>query len=104
MNKEPHQVSIVLDRSYGPLLRELIDAGPVWVVDSPVNTDFTRQLWAESPTRSHLDGVTTFKASENRSPEQMLIDWMDTIDLSDEHQSGNVGTNSSEVVWVSLKE
>jgi hypothetical protein len=55
--------------------------GPVWIVDSPANGEFTRQLWAESPKSGHLDGLTLFKASENRPPEQMLIDWMDTIDL-----------------------
>jgi hypothetical protein len=81
VNKEPYSVSIVLDRSYGSLMRALIDAGPVWVVDSPGNREFTQQLWAESPTHGHLDGVTLFKASEDRPPEQMLIDWMDTIDL-----------------------
>jgi hypothetical protein len=31
------------------------------------------------------------------------VAWMDTIDLSDEHQSGNTGTNATEVVWVALK-
>jgi hypothetical protein len=53
----------------------------VWIVDSPTNSDFTRKLWADSPTSGHLDGVTLFKASADRLPEQMLIDWMDTIDL-----------------------
>jgi hypothetical protein len=81
VNKEPYSVSVVLDRSYGSRMRGLIKAGPVWVVDSPANREFTQQLWAESPTLGHLDGVTLFKASENRPPEQMLIDWMDTIDL-----------------------
>jgi hypothetical protein len=28
---------------------------------------------------------------------------MDTIDLTDQHQSGNIGTNETEVVWVALK-
>jgi hypothetical protein len=31
--------------------------------------------------RDHLDGVTVFKAAEDRSPEQILIDEMATIDL-----------------------
>jgi hypothetical protein len=31
------------------------------------------------------------------------IAWMDTIDLSEQHQSGNTGTTESDVVWVALK-
>ena len=81
MNKDPYSVSIVLDRSYGSLMRELIEAGPVWVVDSPDNRDFTQQFWAESSADGHPESVTLFKASESRSPERILIDWMDTIDL-----------------------
>ena len=81
MNKEPYSVSIVLDRNYGSLLRELIEAGPVWIVDSLINRELTDQLWEETPTHGHPDGVTFFKASADRPPEQMLTDWMDTIDL-----------------------
>ena len=33
-----------------------------------------------------------------------LVAWMDTIDIGDQHQSGNVGTRSTDVVWVSLKQ
>jgi hypothetical protein len=36
---------------------------------------------SRAPFHSHLEGVTLFKASENRPAEQMLIDWMDPIDL-----------------------
>ena len=32
------------------------------------------------------------------------VSWMDTIDLTVQHQSGNTGTNETEVVWVALKE
>jgi hypothetical protein len=32
------------------------------------------------------------------------VAWMDTIGLTAEHQSGNTGTNETEVVWVALKE
>jgi hypothetical protein len=32
------------------------------------------------------------------------VAWMDTIGLADEHQSGNTGTNETEVVWVALKQ
>jgi quercetin dioxygenase-like cupin family protein len=50
-----------------------------------------------SKSKEHPEGVP------GSAPDGSVA-WMDTIDLSDEHQSGNVGTNSSEVVWVSLKE
>jgi mannose-6-phosphate isomerase-like protein (cupin superfamily) len=50
-----------------------------------------------SKSKEHPQGVPG-------SAEDGLVAWMDTIDLSDEHQSGNVGTNPTEVVWLSLKE
>ncbi|MEA3177219.1 MAG: hypothetical protein QOI59_742 [Gammaproteobacteria bacterium] len=31
------------------------------------------------------------------------VGWMPTIDISEGHESGNIGKHSSEVVWVSLK-
>ena len=31
------------------------------------------------------------------------VAWMDPVELSEDHQSGNVGTTSTEVVWVALK-
>jgi hypothetical protein len=37
--QEPYSVSIVLDRNYGQLLRELIEFGPVWIVESPANRE-----------------------------------------------------------------
>lgn len=75
-----YSVSIVLDRSFGPRLRELLKAGPVWAVDSPANRDCAQQLWSEFPTRGHLDGITVFNSAEDRSSEQMPIDEMGTIE------------------------
>ena len=80
MSSAPYSVSIVLDRSYGPRLRELLKAGPLWAVDSPPNRDCAQQLWAEFPALDHLDGITVFKSAEGRSSEQMLIDQMGAID------------------------
>jgi hypothetical protein len=31
------------------------------------------------------------------------VGWMPTIDISEGHESGNIGRHPSEVVWVSLK-
>jgi hypothetical protein len=49
MSGGSYSVSIVLDRSYGTLLRDLLNTGPVWAVDSPANRDCAQQLWAEFP-------------------------------------------------------
>ena len=81
MSTAPYAVSIVLNRSYGPRLGELSKGRPIWVVDSPGNRHCAQQLWSEFPTRNHLDGITLFGSPEGRSPEQTLIDIMDTIDL-----------------------
>jgi hypothetical protein len=79
---DPYSVSIVLDRSNElSLLRDLSNAGPVWIVDTPTNQASAQNLWAEFPTRNHLDGITVFDTSADRAPEQMLMDQMDTIDL-----------------------
>jgi quercetin dioxygenase-like cupin family protein len=49
-----------------------------------------------SKSRTHPAGVPGSAADGT-------IAWMDTIDLSEEHQSGNTGSNETEVVWVALK-
>lgn len=76
-----YSVSVVVDRDYGPKIRELLETGPVWIIDSPANQQFAQRLWAEFPDRTHLDGVTVFKAPEHRSPEQLFVDQLGTIDL-----------------------
>jgi hypothetical protein len=81
MTRVPYLVSVVVDREYGSRLRGLLEAGPVWVVDSPVNRDSAENLWTEFRSLNHLEGVTIFKAENDISPAQMLIDEMPTIDL-----------------------
>jgi quercetin dioxygenase-like cupin family protein len=49
-----------------------------------------------STSKEHPEGVPGSAADGS-------VAWMDTIDISDDHQSGNVGTTSTEVVWVALK-
>ena len=81
MNPEPYSVSVVVDRNYGQRLHELIQSGPVWIVESPANREASQHIWNSSPTRTHLDGVTPFKATDTTSPEDMLVGWMDAIEL-----------------------
>jgi hypothetical protein len=76
----PYRVFVVLDREYGQRLSGLARKGPVWVVDTPVNRADAQKLWAAHPNRSLLDGVTTFKTGDDCSPEEILINELDTID------------------------
>lgn len=49
-----------------------------------------------STSKEHPEGVPGSAADGS-------VAWMDAIDISEAHQSGNVGTTSTEVVWVALK-
>jgi hypothetical protein len=73
-------VFVVVDKQYGERLRELVRTGPVWVVDTPTNRSAAEKLWAERPDASHLEGVTIYKSSAT-SPEDALLEELDTIDL-----------------------
>jgi hypothetical protein len=73
-------VFVVVDKQYGERLRELVRTGPVWVVDTPTNRSTAEKLWAERPDASHLEGVTIYNSSAT-SPEDALLEELDTIDL-----------------------
>ena len=76
----PYRVFVVLDREYGERLLGPAGKGPVWVVDTALNRAEAQKLWAAHPSRSYLDAVTTFKTGDNCSPEETLINELDTID------------------------
>ena len=61
--------------------RGLLDSGPVWAIDSPVNRAVSQKFWGEFPSRDHLDGLRIFKTVEDASPEEALIAELDTIDM-----------------------
>lgn len=85
---EPYRVFVVVDSDYGQHLTELSEMGPVWIADTPANRSVAQEIWAH-PNRSHLEGVTTFKVAEGTSPEDMLINELDTIDLHHGTYSAN---------------
>ncbi len=78
---DPYKVFVVLDREYGERLSALVEKSPVWVVETPKNRAIAQVIWSANPNRSHLEGVTTFKAGEDSSPEDALIQQVETIDL-----------------------
>jgi hypothetical protein len=66
-----HSVTIVVDRAFGAKLDELSEQMHVWIVDTPENRSAATRVWARSNGQSALEnGVTTFEADLNTTPEQ----------------------------------
>ena len=101
---EAYRVFVVVDRNYGPHLAELAEIGPVWIVDTPANRTAAQQIWAAHPNRSHLEGVTTFKFPDGRSPEDILINELDTIDLHHGIYSANPPYTVIEVIGTKISD
>lgn len=89
VSSEPYSVSVVLDRDYGLRLCELLRLGSVWAVESPTNRNIAQEIWRENPSRSHLDGLTIFSATEGSTSEQILIDELENVDLHHGHYSAD---------------
>ena len=101
---EVYRVFVVLDREYGERLSELSLTGPVWIVDTPLNRATAQRVWAVHPSGTHLDGVTTFKTGDDCSPEDTLINELDTIDLHHGTCSANPPYTVLEVIGAVLSE
>jgi hypothetical protein len=99
-----YRVFVVLDREYGERLLELAGSGPVWIVDTPRNRAVAQHLWVANPNRDHLDGVTTFKAGDGCSSEEILINELDTIDLHHGSYSADPPYTVLEVIGTPISE
>ena len=77
----PYKVYVVVDREFGELLAAIEPGAPVWIVDTPTNKAVAKRLWTERPQENHSTGITTFDTDESSSPEDVLLDELDTIDL-----------------------
>ena len=72
---------LATDREYGDRLSFLASNGPVWIVDTPTNRAAAQKFWASQPHCDHLNGITTFKVPDDYSPENALINELETIDM-----------------------
>jgi hypothetical protein len=97
-----YRVFVVLDREYGDRLSSLADNEPVWIVDTPTNRAAAKAVWVSQPHRDHLDGITTFKVSDDCSPENALINELPTIDLHHGVYSANPPYTVIEVVGAQI--
>ena len=101
---EPYRVFVVLVRDYGERLDELNQNGPVWIVDTPLNRAVAERIWAAAPNRGHLEGVTTFKSSEDSSCEEVVINELETIDDHHGTHSANPPYTVIEVIGVTISD
>jgi hypothetical protein len=101
---DPYRVCVVLDRDYGERLSLLVEQSPVWIVDTPLNRAVAQSIWSADTNRSHLEGVTTFKTRDDSSPEDMLIQELETIDLHHGVYSANPPYTVLEVIGTRISD
>ncbi len=101
---EAYRVYMVLNREYGDRLFDLARTGPVWIVDTPLNRTAAQRIWTVDPNRGHLDGVTTFETGDDSSPEDSLINELDTIDLHHGTYSADPPYTVLEVIGAGMSE
>jgi len=99
---EPYRVFVVVDREYRERLGKLAQTARVWIVDTPTNRTVAQKIWAANPSRSHLDGLTTFKFGEASSSEDILINELDAIDLHHGLYSANPPYTVLEVIGTGI--
>jgi hypothetical protein len=75
------RVFVVLHPSFGSRVSEIVEQGAVWIVDTPMNQEAAKTFWIANPERSQIEGVTTFKSNGESSPERILEDEIETIDV-----------------------
>ena len=77
-------VAIVLDPKFGSRLIDLAQRMPVWIADTPENRAVAKALWhGDVATRASetLHEVTTFVVNPATSPEEQMVNILDTVDL-----------------------
>jgi hypothetical protein len=95
-------VFVVLDREYGARLSQLVEKGPICILDSPTNRTAVQSFWDAFPDRNHLNGVTVFTSGNSGSTEQALLSEINTIDLHHNAYSANPPYTVLEIIGTSL--
>jgi hypothetical protein len=104
MSTQTCSIYVIVDRDFGEGLASLPMGVPVWIVDTPANTDVAHRLWKERPSDDHLTGITTFNISVNDSPEENLINELDMIDLHHGLHSAELPYARVQVIGTPLSE
>jgi hypothetical protein len=75
MSTQSYRVGLVVDRNFGDRISDVAKSFHVWAVESPINTPVIRQFWDAERGKPEEDpfgsGITSFKASEVETAEEM---------------------------------
>jgi hypothetical protein len=85
------KVAIVLDPNY-PELELLIDAMPIWAVDSVNNRAIAKRFWEMRGSADAYQGMTLFSVADERDAESNCICIIGTVD-----QHHGIDSSGSEV-------
>ena len=81
MKKKPYRVHVVVDPSFGDRLRNMPIGEPVWIVATEINVLAYNAVGKERQPKSYLEGLSSFKADKDGTPEDWLVSEIQTIDL-----------------------
>lgn len=102
-SQQPYKVAIVLDKSYGSKLLDLSSKVHVWIVDTPENKPWIKQI--HSSTKPSLEsGATSFPCDDNDTPEQQLLDIISDVDLHHGQYSHKPPWSVIEVIGANLSD
>ena len=102
MKDSVYEVGIVVDTRFGDRIGELVRDMPIWVVDTPINRAAAEQLWRADPSRTHLQGVTTFKVDLSETPDDWCNDILQAVDLHHGDHSHDPPYSSVVVIGTNL--
>jgi hypothetical protein len=74
-------VALVVDLDFAEKLPVLAERIHVWICSSPENRASAERIWAKDSELKERCGVTTFKYSEDNSPEQIILDILPIVDM-----------------------
>jgi hypothetical protein len=72
-------VTLVVDPEFGRRAKAQAEIGPLWVIQSPLNTEAIKELWAAGNLR-FADAPTYFDAVPTRTPEDSAVNFIGTVD------------------------
>lgn len=77
----PYRVAIVVDRNFGNQVKALSRRLNVWICKTPANQLAVETIWRAQPEYNLESGVTVFNCTEQETPEEMVANILDNVDL-----------------------